>query len=99
MEAGTMEFGSVLKALRLRAGLSLEAVARRVGGTHSLYIEQLETGQVKTQAWDFIARLAGIFSVDVDAFRALAYASRAPAEVKKTLLHAVWVQHAKGNWR
>ena len=99
MEAGTMEFGPVMKEVRVRRGLSLEALAVQIGGTHAGYLESIETGAVKTLAWDFLARMATALEVSVKGWHALAYATRAPIEVRRIMLDAVWQRHAKGNWR
>lgn len=70
-------FGPLMQRLRKERGLTLEAVARKIG-SHKGYVSGFENGKVNPPAWRLIHKLSRIFNYDETALQVLAWAEKAP---------------------
>lgn len=78
------EFGGALRALRLRAGLTLDALAGRVGCAKS-YLSALENGHKGPPSGEVVARLEAALGLTDGGLRACASWDRTPREVRRDI--------------
>lgn len=76
-----MEFGTILRNLRTKAGLGIKSLAPELDVTYS-YISKLENNELRPSE-EFIQRVAKYFDYDND--RLLLAAGKVPAEVLEIL--------------
>src|SRR5215831_7578626 len=71
-------FGELVKTLRHGKGLTLEAVAKKVG-THKGYVSGIERGKVSPPSVRMIKKFAKVFGQDEKHLVRLAWVDKAPA--------------------
>jgi len=74
-------FGDLVKTLRQGKGMTLEAVAKKVG-THKGYISGIERGKVSPPSVKMIRKFAKVFGQDEKQLVRLAWVDKAPALIK-----------------
>jgi transcriptional regulator with XRE-family HTH domain len=67
----------------------LEEVARRVG-TNKGYLSGIETGKVRPPSPRFVTRFARVFSANERELQRLAWVEKAPPQIRKELIRALW---------
>lgn len=77
-------FGQVVKALRKRDGLTLAAVAKRVGSLKG-YVSGIERGKVNPPSVKIVLRFASLFKVNALDLCELAVVSKAPPIIRDRL--------------
>jgi len=75
-------FGELMKALRKQKGMTLDAVAKKVG-THKGYISGIETGNVNPPSVKMIRKFARTFGQDEKTLVRLAWVDKAPPLIRQ----------------
>jgi transcriptional regulator with XRE-family HTH domain len=75
-------FGDLVKKLRKEKGLTLEAVAKKIG-SHKGYVSGIENDKVNPPSVKIIQKYAKLFGQDARALARLAWVDKAPAILKK----------------
>ncbi|HLY73912.1 MAG TPA: helix-turn-helix transcriptional regulator, partial [Planctomycetota bacterium] len=75
-------FGDLVRKLRYEQGLTLEAVAKKIG-SHKGYVSGIEAGKVNPPSVKFITKFARAFGQDARALVRLAWVDKAPAILKQ----------------
>jgi transcriptional regulator with XRE-family HTH domain len=70
-------FGDLVKKLRKEKGLTLEAVAKKIG-SHKGYVSGIENDKVNPPSVKIIKKFAKLFGQDVRALARLAWVDKAP---------------------
>jgi len=70
-------FGELVRKLRKEKGLTLEAVAKRIG-SHKGYVSGIENDKVNPPSVKFIKKYAKIFGQDPRSLSRLAWVDKAP---------------------
>jgi transcriptional regulator with XRE-family HTH domain len=74
-------FGKLLKRLRTERGLSLHAVADKIG-SHKGYVSGIETGKVNPPSVNLCRKLARLLGQDEREMVLLAWIDKAPALIR-----------------
>jgi transcriptional regulator with XRE-family HTH domain len=74
-------FGELVKALRREKGLTLDAVAKKMG-THKGYISGIERGKVRPPSVKMIRKFARAFGQDEKALVRMAWVDKAPPLIR-----------------
>ncbi len=83
-------FGDLVRKLRKERGMTLEAVARKLG-SHKGYVSGIENGKVNPPSVKFIRKFSKIFNWDEKRMAILAYVDKAPKLIREEagrLLHS-----------
>lgn len=75
-------FGVLVKRLRSEKGLTLEALARKLG-SHKGYVSSIENGKVNPPSMKFIQKYARIIGGDLRKLIRLAWVDKAPHLIKE----------------
>jgi len=75
-------FGNLMKRLRKEQGLTLEAVAKKIG-SHKGYVSGIENDQVNPPSVKFIRKIAKLFHQDEKMLVRIAWADKAPALIRE----------------
>jgi transcriptional regulator with XRE-family HTH domain len=75
-------FGDLVRALRQKQGMTLEAVAKKVG-THKGYISGIERGKVSPPSVKMIRKFARAFGQDEKVLVRLAWVDKAPPLLRR----------------
>lgn len=75
-------FGDELRRLRRERGLTLEAVARKVG-THKGYISGIENGKVSPPSVKLVRKLARMYAQDEKRLVRMAWVDKAPELIRE----------------
>jgi transcriptional regulator with XRE-family HTH domain len=75
-------FGDLVKKLRKEKGLTLEAVAKKIG-SHKGYVSGIENDKVNPPSVKIVRKFAKLFSQDARALARLAWVDKAPAILRK----------------
>lgn len=81
-------FGAVLSTNRQRRGLTLEAVARKVGSVKG-YISRLERGKVAPPSPALCQRFAALYGLDAEDMIELAWATKAPKRIRARVMERI----------
>ena len=76
-EASLSHFGDLVRKLRKEKGLTLEAVAKKIG-SHKGYVSGIETDKVNPPSVNLIKKFAKVFGQDARALARLAWVDKAP---------------------
>lgn len=82
-------FATRMKFLRSSKGLTLDQVAKAIGSQKG-YVSSIETGQMRPPSPGFISRFARLYSVDERELQLLAYAEKAPEQIRDDIIRALW---------
>ena len=74
-------FGDLVKRLRKEKGLTLEAVARKIG-SHKGYVSGIENGKVNPPSVKIIRKFARLFTQDERTLVRIAWVDKAPAVIR-----------------
>lgn len=74
-------FGELVKKLRKDKGLTLEAVAKRIG-SHKGYVSGIENNKVNPPSVKIIQKYARVFDQDARSLVLLAWIDKAPSLIK-----------------
>ncbi len=74
-------FGELVKRLRKEKGMTLEAVARKIG-SHKGYVSGIENGKVNPPSVKIIRKFAKLFSQDERTLVRIAWVDKAPAIIR-----------------
>jgi len=85
-------FGDLIKAQRIVRGLTLEALAKKTG-THKGYCSGIEHSHVNPPAAGMTMRLCRELGLEVEYMLLLAWAEKAPKQVRKIALDFVGSRH------
>lgn len=75
-------FGDLVRKLRKERGMTLEAVARKLG-SHKGYVSGIENGKVNPPSVKFIRKFSKIFNWDEKRMVILAYVDKAPKLIRE----------------
>jgi len=75
-------FGNLVKKLRKEEGLTLEAVARKIG-SHKGYVSGIENGKVNPPSVKVIGKFAKLFGQDARTLVRLAWVDKAPEIIRE----------------
>lgn len=75
------QFGHEMKNLRIRAGLTTIALARKLG-THKGYISGIENAKVNPPSRKILVKMARVLEVDLEWLFKLSVVSKAPEEIR-----------------
>ena len=78
-------FGDLVKKLRKDKGLTLEAVAKKIG-SHKGYVSGIETGKVRPPSVKLIRKLAKMFGQDEKILVRIAWVDKAPPLIRDEAL-------------
>ena len=85
-------FGDLVKKLRKEKGLTLEAVAKKIG-SHKGYVSGIENDKVNPPSIKIIKKFAKLFGQDARALARLAWVDKAPAILREDAEKFLeWVQ-------
>ncbi len=88
-------FGDLVRRLRMERGMTLEAVALKLG-SHKGYVSGIENAKVNPPSLKFIQKYAKVFGQDVRPLARLAWVDKAPLilqEEAERFLH--WVERER----
>jgi len=74
-------FGNLVKQLRKKRGLTLEAVAKKIG-SHKGYVSGIENGKVNPPSVKITRRFAKVFGYDERDLVLLAWIDKAPELIR-----------------
>jgi transcriptional regulator with XRE-family HTH domain len=80
-EVHVSNFGDLVKRLRKEKGLTLEAVARKIG-SHKGYVSGIENAKVNPPSVKIIRKFARLFGQDERTLVRMAWADKAPALIR-----------------
>jgi transcriptional regulator with XRE-family HTH domain len=75
-------FGDLVKRLRKEKGMTLEAVARKIG-SHKGYVSGIENGKVNPPSVKIIRKFARLFAQDERTLVRIAWVDKAPAIIRE----------------
>jgi transcriptional regulator with XRE-family HTH domain len=75
-------FGDLVKRLRKEKGLTLEAVAKKLG-SHKGYVSGIENDKVNPPSVKFLKKYAKLFGRDAKTFVRLAWVDKAPDLIRE----------------
>jgi len=75
-------FGDLVKRLRQERGMTLEAVAKKIG-SHKGYVSGIENGKVSPPSVKMIVKFAKVFGQDPRTMARLAWVDKAPAILRE----------------
>lgn len=78
------EFAAIVKAARQQKGMTLEAVASKLG-THKGYVSGFENRKVNPPSAKLVRKLAKLFGLDEKEMLILAVVEKAPKEVREII--------------
>lgn len=81
-------FGPVVKALRQKTGITVEALAVKVGVQRS-YVSMMERQEVKPPAADVIRKIARVLRYSTRTLMLLAYLEKVPPEIVDVIKFAL----------
>lgn len=81
-------FGDLLKRLRKEQGLTLEAVAKKIG-SHKGYVSGIENDKVNPPSVKIIRKIAKLFRQDEKMLVRIAWADKAPALIREDAQRAL----------
>ncbi|MBI3393304.1 MAG: helix-turn-helix transcriptional regulator [Nitrospirae bacterium] len=83
------EFGSQIRALRQKRGLTQESLAS-LAGVEPQYISHIETGRRRAPSDKVIRRLAEALRCDAGELVTIAIWARMPREAKRGIINLLW---------
>ena len=89
-------FGDLVKKLRKDKGLTLEAVAKKIG-SHKGYVSGIENGKVNPPSVKIIRKFAKLFTQDERTLVRMAWADKAPALIRDEARRLVSLAEAEGS--
>jgi transcriptional regulator with XRE-family HTH domain len=91
-EARVSHFGDLVRKLRKEKGLTLEAVAKKIG-SHKGYVSGIENDKVNPPSVKIIKKYAKLFGQDARALARLAWVDKAPEILREDAEEFLeWVQ-------
>lgn len=81
-------FGDLVKKLRKEKGITLEAVAKKIG-SHKGYVSGIENGKVNPPSVKIVRKFAKLFGQDERALVCLAWVDKAPALIREEVRRRV----------
>ena len=88
-------FGVLVRKLRKEKGLTLEAVAKKIG-SHKGYVSGIENDKVNPPSVKIIKKFAQLFRQDARTLARLAWVDKAPAILREDAeMFLEWVQQKK----
>lgn len=88
-------FGDLVKKLRKEKGLTLEAVAKKIG-SHKGYVSGIENGKVNPPSVKIIRKFAKLFTQNEKTLVRMAWADKAPALIRDEARRLVALAEAEG---
>ena len=88
-------FGDLVKRLRKEKGLTLEAVAKKIG-SHKGYVSGIENGKVNPPSVKIIRKFAKLFTQDERTLVRMAWADKAPALIREEAKRLVALAESEG---
>lgn len=90
------QFGDLVRTLRKERGLTLEAVARKIG-THKGYISGIEGGKVSPPSVKLIKKYAKALGQDPKHLVRIAWVDKAPEIIRDDALRFLeWIRSGSG---
>jgi len=89
-------FGDLVKQLRKDKGLTLEAVAKKIG-SHKGYVSGIENGKVNPPSVKIIRKFAKLFARDERTLVRMAWADKAPPLIRDEARRLVAMAEAEGS--
>ncbi len=89
-------FGDLVKRLRKEKGLTLEAVAKKIG-SHKGYVSGIENGKVNPPSVKIIRKFAKLFTQDERTLVRMAWADKAPPLIREEAKRLVAIAESEGS--
>lgn len=83
-----MSFGEKVRAFRVIRGLTLEALAKAIG-SHKGYVSSIENRKVNPPSAKITKKLCKVLGLDYEPMLMLAWAEKAPKDVRQRALELV----------
>lgn len=82
-------FGTKLRVLRKAKGLTLEQLARKIK-SHKGYVSGIENGKVNPPSPKVVKRIAAVFGEDPKPLLKMAWADKAPLDIREEVCAALF---------